>query len=174
MLASYPRGDNALIDERAEQEMSAVIDLVSRVRNIRSEMSIKPGERIRLLVGANHAKLRTVFEENGDQISRLTRADQLSVAERLEAPKASARAVLAGGAEVAIPLEGLVDFEQERARLSKEKEKLQKEAGKLEGQLGNADFVARAPVEKVAELRARIAEIEQQTKALDQMMEALA
>ena len=45
MLASYPQCDDALVDERAESEMQAVIDLVSRVRNIRSEMNIKPGER---------------------------------------------------------------------------------------------------------------------------------
>ena len=81
--------------------------------------------------------------------------------------------MLAGGAEVAIPLEGLIDFGQERARLSKEKDKLQKEAAKLETQLDNADFVARAPAEKVEELRTRIADIAQRTTALDQMLEAL-
>ena len=60
---------------------------------------------------------------------------------------------LSGGAQVAVPLEGLVDFAQERARLERRKEKLQKEASKLEAQLGNADFIERAPAEKVAELR---------------------
>jgi valyl-tRNA synthetase len=89
------------------------------------------------------------------------------------APKAAARAVLAGGAEVAVPLEGLIDFAQERARLSREKEKLQKESEKLEGQLANADFVSRAPAEKVEELRARVVDIAQRSAALDQMMEAL-
>ena len=81
--------------------------------------------------------------------------------------------MLSGGAEVAVPLEGLIDFAQERARLSREKEKLQNEAVKLEAQLANADFVSRAPAEKVEELRARVADIAQRTQALDQMMEAL-
>ena len=81
--------------------------------------------------------------------------------------------MLSGGAEVAVPLEGLIDFAQERARLSREKEKLQKEAAKLEAQLANADFVSRAPAEKVEELRARVADIAQRTQALDQMLEAL-
>ena len=88
-------------------------------------------------------------------------------------PKAAARAVLAGGAEVAVPREGLIDFAQERLRLSREKEKLQKEAAKLETQLGNADFVQRAPAEKVEELRARVTDIAQRNAALDQMLEAL-
>ena len=172
MLASYPQCNEALVDELTESEMQAVIDLVSRVRNIRSEMNIKPGDRIELIIAAK-ADLQTVFAASSDQIARLTRASQVSIDGNAEMPKASARAVLAGGAEVAVPLEGLIDFAQERARLSREKEKLEKEAVKLKAQLGNADFVERAPVEKVGELRARMTEIAQQQAALDQNLEAL-
>jgi valyl-tRNA synthetase len=173
MLASYPQGEASLIDDRAESEMQAIIDLISRVRNIRSEMNIKPGERIEVMITATQPGLRSVFESSKDQIARLTRAGQVAINDGRETPKASARAVLAGGAEVAIPLEGLIDFAQERARLAREKEKLQKEAAKLEAQLGNPDFVERAPAEKVEELGSRIADIAQRTAAMDQMMEAL-
>jgi valyl-tRNA synthetase len=152
--------------------MQAVIDLISRVRNIRSEMNIKPSDRIQLLIAAN-AEMQPVFSSSADQIARLTRADSVSVDGTGQMPKASARAVLAGGAEVAVPLEGLIDFAQERARLLREREKLEKEAAKLKAQLGNADFVSRAPAEKVAELRERVADIDRQTAALDQMVEAL-
>jgi valyl-tRNA synthetase len=172
MLASFPQCDEALVDERAESEMQAVIDLVSRVRNIRSEINIKPGERIKLMIAAN-ADLQAVFTASADQIARLTRAASVSIDGNAEMPKASARAVLAGGAEVAVPLEGLIDFAQERERLRREKEKLEKEGAKLDAQLGNQDFIERAPPEKVAGLRARLAEIAQQTAALDQMLEAL-
>ena len=58
-------------------------------------------------------------------------------------------------------------------QLSREQEKLQKEAQKLEAQLSNADFVQRAPGEKVAELRARLEDIAQRTTAINQMLEAL-
>lgn len=171
MLASFPEGDAALIDEQAEADMQAVIDLVSRVRNIRAEMSIKPGDRIQLVIAAK-ADLQRVFAVSLDQIARLTRASDVSINGN-SAPKAAARAVLSGGAEVAIPLEGLIDFAQERARLAREKDRLQKESGKLEGQLANADFVARAPADKVEELRARIADIAQRTLSLNEMLEAL-
>jgi valyl-tRNA synthetase len=171
MLASYPQCDGALVDERAESEMQAVIDLISRVRNIRAEMNIKPGDQIKLMIAAK-SDLQTVFAASMDQIARLTRA-QVSIDGNAAMPKASARAVLSGGAEVAVPLEGLIDFGQECARLVREKEKLQKEASKLEAQLGNSDFVARAPAEKVEELRARIVDISQRTTAMDQMLEAL-
>ena len=168
MLAAYPEGKADLINENAEWEMQAVIDLISRVRNIRSEMNIKAGERVTLLIGSPDEKLRAVFTANTAQISRLARAAEVSINEKLEAPRASARAVLIGGAEVAVPLEGLIDFEQERQRLIKEKEKLAAEASKLEAQLANPQFAERAPAEKVEELRARIADITQRTAQLDQ------
>ncbi len=171
MLAAYPEGDAALIDEAAEAEMQAVIDLISRVRNIRSEMNIKPSDRIQVMIAAT-SNLQSVFAASADQIARLTRAE-VSIDGNAQTPEAAARAVLSGGAEIAVPLEGLIDFAQERARLSREKEKLQKEAEKLERQLNNSDFVSRAPAEKVSELRARVEDIAQRSSALDQMLEAL-
>jgi valyl-tRNA synthetase len=173
MLAAYPQPDAGLINEGAESEMAAVIDLISRVRNIRSELNVKPGDRVRVLVGAGEEALRDVFAANRDQIARLARASEINIGERLDAPRASARAVLTGGAEVAVPLEGLIDFEQERERLAREREKLQKEAAKLEAQLGNPQFAERAPAEKVNETRERLADIAQRTTALQQMAEAL-
>ncbi len=171
MLAAFPKGEEASIDDAAEAEMEAVIDLISRVRNIRSEMNIRPGDRIQLMIAAK-SNLQSVFTASADQIARLTRAE-VSIDGNVQMPKAAARAVLSGGAEVAVPLEGLIDFAQERARLSREKERLQKEVEKLEGQLGNSDFVSRAPAERVSELRERVADIAQRTSALDEMLEAL-
>jgi valyl-tRNA synthetase len=173
MLTHYPQSDSSSIDERAEGEMAAVIELISRVRNIRSELNVKPGDRVRVLVGASEGKLREVFAANSDQIARLARASDIRIEERLDAPRASARAVLSGGAEVAVPLEGLIDFEQERERLAREREKLQKEAAKLEAQLANPQFAERAPAEKVDEVKERLADIGQRSKALQQMAEAL-
>jgi valyl-tRNA synthetase len=173
MLAAYPQSNPKLIDERTESEMRAVIDLVSRVRNIRSEMNIKPGDRVPVLIGATDKQLRAAFTANTDQIARLTRASEVSIRERLEAPQASARAALAGGAELAVPLKGLIDFEQERARLKRDSEKLQAEAAKLEAQLANPQFVERAPAEKVSEARDRIADITRRLAVLAETLEGL-
>jgi valyl-tRNA synthetase len=171
MLSSYPESNEALIDENAEAEMQAVIELISRVRNIRSEVNIKPSERVRVLVSASNENVRRVFEANKDQIMRIARASELVVSERLDAPRASARNVLAGGAEVAVPLEGLIDFAQERTRLERERDKLTKEGAKLEAQLANPNFAERAPVEKVNEARARLQDIAQRNASLEATME---
>jgi valyl-tRNA synthetase len=168
MLAAYPEPTANSINDDAEWEMQALIDLITRVRNIRAEMQIKPGEPIPVLIGAPDEKLRAVYSANTNQITRLLRASNVSVGNKLEAPRASARAILTGGAEVAVPLAGLIDFAQEQQRLSKEKEKLAAEGIKLEAQLANPQFAERAPAEKVEEVRTRIADIAQRTAQLDQ------
>ena len=172
MLASFPQSDAARRDEQAERQMQSVIDLIKRVRNIRSEMNIKPSEHVRVLVGAADAHLREVFVAYVPHISRLARASEVLIAERLEAPRASARAAV-GGAEVAVPLEGLIDFAAERERLRRERAKLEKEAEKINAQLANTGFREHAPAEKVEEVKRRLADIEQRLKSLAQALEAL-
>jgi valyl-tRNA synthetase len=169
MLTAFP--ENTWADEKAESEMQSVIELISRIRNIRSELNIKPSERVAVHVAADTAR-QEVFRANEAAIVKIARASSLTLGETLDVPKASARAVISG-AEVAIPLEGLIDFEKESDRLSKETEKLLSEKQRLDGQLGNENFVSRAPEEKVQELRERVADIEQRTKSLNQTIEAL-
>lgn len=170
MLADFPKGDKAQIDEKAETEMQAVIELISKVRNIRAEMNIKPSEKIPLIVAAG-GEQEKVFAANEAQILKLARSSSLSF--NTDAPKASAKAALVGGASLAIPLEGLIDFDKERERLRNQLNKLQTEDAQLQKQLSNENFVSRAPQEKVAEIRNRVAEIELRVKTLSQNLEAL-
>jgi valyl-tRNA synthetase len=172
MLASYPQCDDALVDEPAESEMQAVIDLVSRVRNIRSEMNIKPGERVPVLVATGDG-LRETFESSRNQIERLARTSKLLFVERAQFPRASALEVLETGAELAIPLEGLIDFAQERARRERQCTKLQEELGRLASQLTDPKFIDRAPAEKVMEIRNRRDEVSLQLATIDRQLEAL-
>ena len=171
MLTAYPQAGP--VDEIAESEMNMLIKLVSGVRNIRSEYNLKPSDRITVLIGIPNPGLRKVFEENTDQIKRLTGASTTDVSASLDAPKASAKFLLTSTDEVAIPLEGLVDFAEETKRLQRKKEKLEGEAKKLQSQLANPDFATRAPAEKVQQAQDRIREIELHSKALDQAIENL-
>jgi valyl-tRNA synthetase len=172
MLTDFPKGDAELINEQAESEMQAVIELISKTRNIRAEMNIKPSDKIALIVSAN-ANLQRVFAGNEAQILKLARATEMNLSDKADSPKASARAVLTGGAELAIPLEGLIDFEKEIERLENQLSKLDVENERLQKQLTNQNFIERAPVEKVQEIRDRVAEIETQVITLRQNLEAL-
>jgi len=173
MLTTFPTGDDSLIDEAAETEMSSVIELITKVRNIRAEMNIKPGDRLAIHIAGDSA-IQSVFAANEAQIKKLARADNIVLANSLDVPKASARAVLTGNAEIAVPLEGLIDFEKERARLQGQIEKLDVELQRLNGQLSNKNFVEKAPEEKVQALKERADEISQQTLTLNQNLQSLA
>ena len=172
MLTDYPRGD-VDIWEAAERVMRYVIGLISKVRNIRAEMNIRPSDKVSIHVATNDSEMRSAFSENEAQILKLARADKIVLGDSLDVPKASAKAVLTGAAEIAVPLEGLIDFDKERERLQNQIEKLDVELQRLNGQLSNASFVEKAPAEKVAELRGRSAELESQIGTLRKNMEAL-
>jgi valyl-tRNA synthetase len=172
MLTSFPPGDVSAVDEAAESEMQSVIDLITKVRNIRAEMNIKASDRVAIHAAAN-AEMQAIFTANEAQIKKLARADTIVLSSSLDVPKASAKAVLSGGAEIAVPLEGLIDFDKERERLQNQIAKLDTELQRLDGQLSNANFVDRAPAEKVQELRERKDEIGQQIMTLSSNLEAL-
>ena len=123
---------------------------------------------------ASSKDLRGILTANDAQIKKLARVSDLILVDSLEVPKASARSVITGGTEIAIPLEGLIDFDKERERLQNQITKLDSELQRISGQLANTNFVERAPAEKVQELRDRKEEIEQQTNTLKANLEALA
>ncbi|MEZ5428432.1 MAG: valine--tRNA ligase [Pyrinomonadaceae bacterium] len=172
MLADFPKGEEALIDERAESEMGLVIELITRIRNIRAEMRIKASEKLDVHVSADDSGQR-IFAENEAQILKLARAGRLHLGDGLNVPKASAKGVMTSGAEIAVPLEGLIDFEMERERLSAQINNLKTEGDKLGKQLSNENFVQKAPPEKVEAVRERMSEIETQLKALKENLEVL-
>ncbi|MGI8670377.1 MAG: class I tRNA ligase family protein, partial [Aridibacter sp.] len=172
MLADFPTGDVNLINEKAETEMQTIFELIIKIRNIRAEMQIKPSDKISVHISANE-KTQKIFAANEAQILKLARANNLTIGGKLEVPDASAKGVLTNGAEIAVPLEGLIDFEKERERLQNQINKLEEEGEKLSKQLSNENFVKKAPVEKVEAVRERVSEIETQVKALRENLESL-
>jgi valyl-tRNA synthetase len=159
-------------DEQAEREMELFTGLVSKLRNIRSTFNIAPSVAINAKVAATEAASQAVIEAMSAQIKRLARLENLEIVEAIETQKGSVRDVVSD-IEIAVPLSGLVDFEKEKARLEGNVTKLSKELDGLQKRLSNADFVARAAVEVVAESRARAAELEEQIAKLNAMITAM-
>ncbi|MEP7076494.1 MAG: valine--tRNA ligase [Acidobacteriota bacterium] len=171
MLTDFPVCSDALLDDAAETEMGAVIELITKVRNIRAEMNISTAIKFTVHIAAN-ADTQNIFRSNEAQILKLARAEKLVITGDLDVPRTSAKGVTAAAA-IAIPLEGLIDFDKERERLQNQIEKLDIELQRLNGQLSNENFVAKAPAEKVKELRDRQGEIGQQVTVLKQNFDVL-
>ncbi len=164
MEASWP-SYKGLGDAKADAEIQWVISIISEIRSVRAEMNISGGLKIPcVLVGAGRES-RRIASAWENEILRLARLSSISFEDRV--PKASAQIVL-GEATVALPLEGIIDFAAETARLAKEQDRIEKELASITGRLGNPGFVAKAPEDVLIETRERKAELDvQRTKTAE-------
>ncbi len=152
LLAVSPWPDSRFEDRDAAAEINWLIRLVEEVRSVRAETNIPAGAQIPVVVSDASPETSERFERHRAALGRLARINEIGLA--AAAPSGSAQLVI-GEAVVSIPLAGLIDLGAERARLAKEIDRLGKEIAKIDAQLGNAEFVAKAPEEVVEEQRER-------------------
>ena len=157
MIAPYPRVGGKQRDAHAERAMTAVMDLVTALRNIRGEMRIAPGVTLTATLRPSR-DAAGLFTANGALVEPLARV-RLTVDARATRPRSSAMAVL-GGSELYVDLAGVVDLAAERQRLQKEIRKVEETVAFLTAKLGRPEFVERAPEEVVERERERLAEQE--------------
>ncbi len=172
LQCSYPRAADFASDAAATAEIEWFKAVLSGIRRIRSEMNIAPGKTIPLLLAGGDATDRTRTAKFAAQIAFLARTETPQwIAPGATEPAAAAAVV--GSLRVLIPLAGLIDLGAEQARLAKEIGRIEGEIRKCEGKLGNANFVANAPAEVVAQERQRIVEWNTQLAALREQAEKL-
>ena len=159
MVVAWP--DAALLaafaDEGAEASIGLVQEVVVAIRAIRARYSVSPREALAVVVKAPQAE-GVLLEGESALVRSLAGVGTLTVAPAAEKPAHAAVAV-AGNLEVYVPLEGLVDFEAEAARLGKERDKATEELERLERKLANEGFLAKAAPEIVEKDRARATEL---------------
>ena len=166
MIAAYPTSAAlpAGTDDVAERELGFVMELVGALRNIRTETGIPPSKEITALILTHDEEKLLLLERERGHLVRLGRVS-LQAAQNGEKPKGAAASVVQG-AEVFVPLLGVIDLDAEKTRLEKEIAKSKKELEGLVKRLSNESFVARAPAEVVAKDRDRIAELNEKVEKL--------
>ncbi|QSV44655.1 valine--tRNA ligase [Geobacter benzoatilyticus] len=166
MLASYPQPCAEWEGYRGgAEEMELVMEVIRGIRNIRGEMDVAPSREISVILNcASDASLH-LLKKNEVYIMSLARVSDLAIGTGLERP-ADAAVQVAGDVEVAVPLRGLVDVEEEEKRLLKEIGKLDKDIEFLSKKLTNPSFVERAPADVVDKEREKLAEFSQKKDVL--------
>ena len=170
--AGFVTFEPELSDETAERDMGLVIELITKLRHIRSTFNLSPAVPLRVRIAPTGESARETIAAMESHIRRLARMEVVELVEVLGPTSQAARAVTAAG-ELAVPLEGLIDFDKERERLGRELAKMEGEQSGLEKRLANPDFVARAAAEVVAASRDRSLELADQIARLRAMVEAL-
>jgi valyl-tRNA synthetase len=140
------------IDAAATADVDWVVDLISRIRSARNEVNVPAAAKTRLLVQEADAGVRRRLAAYAPVIERLARVEGIADLAAGETAKGAMQVVL-GGATLLIPLAGVIDFAQEKARLTKELKRLDGEVERFDKKLANERFVASAPEEIVAEQR---------------------
>ncbi|WP_342552525.1 valine--tRNA ligase [Paenibacillus sp. FSL R7-0652] len=156
-LASWPEYDPALENPEAVAEMNLLMDTIRAVRNIRAEVNVPMSKKIELMVKANNDETSSIIERNSHYIKRFCNTSEFESGLNLSSPDKAMTAIITG-AELYLPLAGLIDIEQEVARLEKELQNLEGEVLRVEKKLANEGFVAKAPAKVIEEERAKQAD----------------
>lgn len=152
--ASWPVVKPELTDDQAAQEMKLLVEMIRSVRNIRAEVNTPLSKKIKMLVKAKDEAVLKAVESNRSYIERFCNPEELQMGVDIEVPEKSMTAVVTG-IEIILPLEGLINIDEEIARLNKELDRLNKEVDRVQKKLSNEGFMKKAPESVVAEERAK-------------------
>lgn len=144
VIAEYPVVHPELNDEDAAKGMDVLMELIRSVRTIRSEVNTPLSKKIELLIKTNDASIETFLKENETYIERFCNPENLVISSQIEAPESAMSAVITG-AEIYLPLAGLINIDEEIIRLEKEMAKWESEVKRVQGKLSNERFVSSAP-----------------------------
>jgi len=167
MVSNFPEPAQHMRDEKALRDMELLMGVITGIRNIRGEMNIPPSKKVSVDIDAASPVEAEILRENVVHIKTLAKVDQINIEPGIPKPGASATAVF-GENQVHVLLKGLLDFEEEKKRLRKEIKKVEKDMGMANRKLSNKDFLEKAPVEVVEEVRGKVEALSSKLEKLNQ------
>ncbi|MFC5447268.1 valine--tRNA ligase [Paenibacillus aestuarii] len=154
-LAAWPQVNPAFESPDAVREMELLMEAIRSVRNIRAEVNVPMSKKVELLVKPASAEYQAILRRNEEYLRRFCNTSMLQIDADMGAPEKAMTAVITG-AELYLPLAGLIDIAQELARLDKELQTLHGEVERIEKKLSNEGFVAKAPAKVIEEEKSKL------------------
>ncbi|STY43383.1 Valine--tRNA ligase [Listeria grayi] len=153
-VAEWPVVKAEQIDKEASESMKVLVEVIRAVRNIRAEVNTPLSKPIVLQLKPQNEHYKTILETNLSYIERFCNPETVAISFDLE-PSNTAMTAIVTGTEIFLPLEGLIDINEEIKRLEKELEKWNKEVARVQGKLANTRFMEKAPEKVIEEERAK-------------------
>ena len=173
MLSKWPTYSEELHFEAEEAQMEILMESIRAIRNRRAEMNVPPSKKAQIYVVTENAEHQSVFKEGEACFLKLAYSSALSISDTAPADAAKMVSVVTGDVQMYMPMNELIDFEKEKARLNKEKAKAQKDLSFIEKKLGNPGFLKKAPEQVVEGERTKAAKLKEQIAKLDESLAAL-
>jgi valyl-tRNA synthetase len=170
MMSSWPVYQDAWNFVDAEMIVERTKEMIRGIRNVRAEMNVENGRKTKVFVVSTKEMLRDGITRLSDSIRPLMNALEIQTMEEKSGISEDAVSIVVPDMTVYLPMEELVDFEQEMERLKKEAEKLTKEIARAKGMLSNEKFISKAPQAKVEEEKEKL---EKYTQMLAQVQERM-
>ena len=148
MEDSFPEYKENNVDLEAEKTFSTVINVIDCVRNVRGEMNLNPGLNLDLLIRTKHDHEVATLKYNTKYINSLGRANLIESGATVKKPRVSISSVC-DEMDIFIPLEGKINFTEEKKRVEKELKKIEKDIIVLDKKLSNKNFIDKAPSEVI-------------------------
>lgn len=169
MISDWPKADSALNFAAEEAEMSRIMTAIKAVRNRRAEMNVAPSKKAKIFIETAYAD---TFSKGTVFFKRLASASEVEVAAHFD-DMDSAVSIITESARLYIPMDELVDFKAELARLNKEKAGVQKELDFVNNKLNNENFVNKAPAAVVEGQRQAKAQLEEKMALILESIEKI-
>lgn len=169
MISEWCKTDSALCYASEESEMERIMTAIKAVRNRRAEMNVAPSKKAKVFIETAYSdtfKKGTVF------FTRLASASEVAVAEHFDGMD-GAVSIITESARMYIPMDELVDFKAELARLEKEKQAVQKELAFVNGKLNNENFVSKAPAAVVEGQRQAKAQLDEKLALIEESIQKI-
>ena len=170
MMSSWPEYKESSCYPEAENIVDHMKEIIRGVRNVRAEMNVAPSRKAKTYIVCENENLCQGFEEIKESSMPLMSANEIQIQSDKSGIAEDAVSVVVADAVVYLPMEELVDFEQELERLTKEDARVTKELARVNGMLNNEKFISKAPEAKINEERAKL---EKYTQMMEQVQERL-
>jgi len=154
-LAAWPQPDAKWEAPSQVAEMELLMAMIRSIRNVRAEVNVPMSKKIEMIVKPASEESLRILEANRHYVERFCNTSSLTLSMDAAAPEKAMSAIVTG-AEMFLPLAGLIDIEQEVARLEKELKNLNAEVERVEKKLANPGFVAKAPAAVIEEEKAKM------------------
>ncbi|CDZ99810.1 Valine--tRNA ligase [Metalysinibacillus saudimassiliensis] len=172
VVAAWPTVNEDFNFAQDAEDMKMLTEIIRAVRNIRAEVNTPMSKKVPLFISVKEADAKAMLERNAMYLEKFCNPETLTIGENLEAPSQAMTAVVSG-AELFMPLVGLINVDEEIARLEKELEKWAKEVKLVTGKLSNERFVAKAPEQLVAAERAKLVDYEEKHALVEKRLAEL-
>ncbi|AZR73355.1 valine--tRNA ligase [Anoxybacter fermentans] len=173
MVVDWPEVNEDELSDEAENDMTVVMDVIRSIRNIRSEMKVNPGKKIKAILHPMDENRMEIVKKGADYIADLARVEDLKIVAELAEKPAKSSTTVVNGVEVILPLADMIDLDKEIERLEKEIEKTVSEIERARNKLSNEGFVNKAPKHLVEAEREKVEKYTAQLKALEERLAEL-